>query len=100
MNEDQFTQILRAINDVRDDLKDFKKENKEEMTSMKEEIASMKEEITSIYKELDKINEKIEQRYKDTIKVFDCYEKSTESMYQENKQKIIAIQRKLKISNA
>jgi len=26
MNDDQFTQILRAINDVRDDVKEFKNE--------------------------------------------------------------------------
>lgn len=106
MKDEQFTQILRAINDVRSDLSDFKNEmnrrwdaNDKRWEENENRWKECDKKFLSIDKELDKINKKIEQRYKDTIKVFDAYEESTENMYQENKQKIIALQKHLKIAN-
>ena len=135
MRDDQFAQILRAINDVRDDLKEFKNEmNKrwdendkrweqndkrwEENERRWEENERRWEENERRWNEynkrwdenekkwaanqieLNKIYEKIEQRYKDTCGIFDAYEKSVENMYQDNRRKIIAIQKRLKMSNA
>ena len=111
MRDEQFTQILRAINDVRDDVKEFK----HEMNKRWEENDKRWEENDKRWKENDKrweennnklilikkeLEEKIEQRYRDTIKIFDRYEISIENMYQENKQKLINIEKRLKIANA
>ena len=134
MSNDQFTQILRAINDVRTDLRDFKQEmnerwdkndkrweendrrweenNKrwEENDRRWEENNKRWDENNRLWKEnakkwienqktLDKINAKIERNYKGIFTVFEGYETSVEKMYQENKKKILAIQKQLKIAN-
>ena len=107
MRDDQATQILRAINNLSDDMKEFKKETKEEMASMKQDITSMKQDITSIkkdiatiYKEIDKINEKVDKHYKDMRSALDAYENSVENMYQDNRKRIIVLEKRQKVANA
>ncbi len=128
MSNDQVTQILRAINDVRTDLRDFKQEMNyrwdqndkrwdenerrwEENNKRWEQNDRRWEENDRLWKEnakkwdenqkiLDKINTKIERNYKGIFTVFEGYEASVENMYQENKQKIVAIQKQLKMAKA
>ena len=114
MKEDQFTQILRAINDVRDDVKEFKNEmnrrwdendrrwdeNDKRWAENEKRWKANDKEISSIRNELQKINERIEKRYKDTLGIFEAYENSVENMYQENRERIIVLEKRLKIANA
>ena len=50
--------------------------------------------------QVEENTEKIERNYHGMFKVFDGYEKATENYYKENKQKILAIQKHLKIATA
>ena len=107
MKEEQFTQILRAINDVRGDLKEFKDEmnrrwdeNDKRWEENDKRWQSNSRDHAIIHEKIDKLSETVERRYHDTLKVFDSYEIATQRMYQENRQKIEMLQRQLKTTNA
>ena len=106
MKEEQFTQILRAINDVREDVREFKSEmNKrwEENDRRWEENNKRWNEngnkLGKLYKKIDQVDEKVEKRYKDTLENFDAYENSIENMYQDNRKRILTIEKRLKVTN-
>lgn len=120
MKDEQFTQILRAINDVRDDVKEFKnemnrrwdendkrwdendkrwKENEKRWKENDKRWEETEKKLATIQKDVDKANETIERRFHDTLDVFQSYEESVEEMYQENRQKIIGLQKRLKVVN-
>jgi len=86
MKDDQFTQILRAINDVRDDMKIFKNEINEKVNKLDDKV--------------NKLNEKVDKNHREMRSRFDAYENSIESMYQENKNRIIILEKRLKVVNA
>lgn len=128
MKEEQFTQILRAINDVRDDVKEFKnemnrrwdendkrweenerrwkdndkrwEENERRWKDNDKRWEETEKKLISIQKNVDKVNATVERRFHDTLDVFDSYENSVEELYQDNRQKIIDLQKRLKIVNA
>lgn len=105
MKDEQFTQILRAINNVREDVKEFKdemnkrwKENERRWDENNNKWKENDKSLAEIRKELERIEGKVDRNYKGIFKVFESYEASVESMYQENKQKIVAIQKRLKMA--
>ena len=114
MKEEQFTQILRAINDVRDDVKEFKnemnrrwdendkrwEENERRWKDNDKRWEETEKKLISIQKNVDKVNATVERRFHDTLDVFDSYENSVEELYQDNRQQIIDLQKRLKIVNA
>lgn len=128
MKEEQFTQILRAINDVRDDVKEFKnemnrrwdendkrweenerrwkdndkrwEENERRWKDNDKRWEETEKKLILIQKKVDKVNATVERRFHDTLDVFDYYENSVEELYQDNRQKIIDLQKRLKIVNA
>lgn len=107
MNDDQFTQILRAINDVRDDLKDFKKQmnsrwdaNDKRWEENDKRWRENEKKLEAINKKLEKTNEKVDKHYKEMRSAFDAYEKSIENMYQDNRKRIITLEKRLKVANA
>ena len=63
-----------------------------------EKVDKNTERIEELNKKVDKNTEKIERNYGIMQGVFDRYEESAEKLHQENKQKIIAIQKHLKLA--
>ena len=53
-----------------------------------------------INKKIDNVDDKSERRYRDTLKNFNLYENSIENMYQDNRKRILAVEKRLKVANA
>lgn len=111
MKDNQFIQLLRAINNVRDDLKDEMRDFKNEMNRRWDENDKRWEEnerrwievdkkLEDINKRIDKTNEKVDTNYKKLCSAFDAYENSIENMYQDNRQRIIILEKRLKVASA
>ena len=111
MRDDQFTQLLRAINNVRDDLKEemrsFKnemnrrwEENDKKWEENRKELDKIHEKIDRIDQRVDKLDQKVERYHKEMRGNFDAYENSIENMYQDNKKRIITLEKRLKVVNA
>jgi len=122
MKDDQFTQLLRAINNVGDDLRDFKnemnrrwdendkrweknekrweenerrwQENDKKWVENRKELDKLNEKIDKINERLNKMDEKVERYHKETRTIFDEYEKSIENMYQDNRKKITILEKR------
>ena len=107
MKDEQFTQILRAINNVRDDLKDFKNEmnrrwdeNDKKWEENQRELDKINKRIDKLEEKVDKLEEKVDKHHKEMCSAFDAYENSVENMYQNNKKRIIVLEKKLKVESA
>ena len=127
MENEHFTQILRAINDVKDDMRDFKRdmiarwekndkkweENQKQLNEIKERLNTVEQRMDSMEQRMDKMEQRMdsmEQKqenmssrmdsdHKGIFDVFEKYEESVEKMYQENRKKILVLEKKLKIAN-
>ena len=110
MKDDQFTQILRAINNVRDDLKDEMNrrwsENQKELekldekvNKLDEKINKLDEKVNKLDEKVNKLDEKVDKNHKEMRTAFDAYENSIENMYQDNKSRIIVLEKRLKAAN-
>ena len=120
MENEQVTQILRAINNLSEDLHEFKSEmiarwdandkrweknekrweqNEKRWKESDKHFDEIDKKLKQIEIRIDNIDGKIERRYKDVLKVFDRYETSVDNMYQENKKRIINLEKKFKIVN-
>ena len=120
MENEQFTQILRAINDVKDDVRDFKRdmiarwekndkkweENQKQLDEIKERLDTVEQRMDKMEQRMDNIEQKQENMsnrmdsdHKGIFDVFERYEASVENMYQENRKRILVLEKKLKIAN-
>ena len=114
MKDEQFTQILRAINDVRgdvtqlsrvvndvkEDLRDFKCEMNKRWDENDKRWIENEKKLDAINKKIYNVDDNAERRHRDTLKNFDAYENSIEIMYQDNRKRILAIEERLKVANA
>ena len=121
MKDEHVIQILRAINDVREDVRDFKDEmnkrwdkndkrweanerrwieNDKRWEANEKRWIETEKKLDAINKKIDNVDYNAESRHRDTLKNFDAYENSIEIMYQDNRKRILAIEKRLKVANA
>ena len=114
MNDEQFTQILRAINNLREDMnrrwdindKRWEENDKKidkldkKVDKLEQKVDKLEQKVDKLEQKVDKLEQKVDKHYKEMRCAFDAYENSIENMYQDNKKRIIVLEKRLKVVNA
>ena len=69
------------------------------MDSMEQKMDSMEQRMDSMEQKQENMSNRMDSDHKGILDVFEKYEASVEKMYQENRKKILVIEKKLKIAN-
>ena len=88
-----------TIMTVLQELREFRSENNKRWEENDKRFDKLEQKVDKLEQKVDKLEQKVDKHHKEMCSAFDAYENSIENMYQDNKKRIVSLEKILKVVN-